>query len=429
MPSGTAAAASAACEQEATQRSAGHSRRPFSGRFAATFELPGSLFVPSFPVHRPPPRGLSSHGRSNLLPTWCLQFFPRAGLTPAALQGRRLVRSPSGSPGVFGSIDKDATARVLLRNVPLRFAAIRRMALTGRVLSFREGYLAAPAAVNEAAVSAAAIPVSRLSHAPCSRRRNRDRRRLTRRHRTACPVCRTCPRRTGCVPMNGLGSRSAERRRTQSRHSAAGEAACAPCTAGAMDCSLAIPSVWPAARALSPIRRQTRPGLRGAPALPGPRSSIFIATVSGVLAASCSGDQHLNPFSDRRGAIHKNVPTIVGGPTFVAWEHGPSVESDGDGRDDTYGPSDIVKIAVSFSEQVCGFGVLKLVLRSGDGSAVSRNAKYCGCGPSSVSFCYRVKRGDQDSDGLAIPANAILLKTYDGIVPDSRHRPVQSQPR
>ena len=147
------------------------------------------------------------------------------------------------------------------------------------------------------------------------------------------------------------------------------------------------------------------------------------------MAASCSGDQRLNPFSDRRGAMHKNVPTIVGGPTFVAWEHGPSVDSDGDGRDDTYGPSDIVKIAVSFSKQVCGFGVLKLVLRSGDGSAVSRNAKYCGCGPSSVSFCYRVKRGDQDSDGLAIPANAILLKTYDGIVPDSRHRPVQSQPR
>lgn len=131
---------------------------------------------------------------------------------------------------------------------------------------------------------------------------------------------------------------------------------------------------------------------------------------------------------ERQGAKQVNLPKIVSGPTFVASAHGPSVDSDGDGRKDTYGPSDIVEIAAVFSKQVCGFGVLKLVLRTGGGPTVSRNAKYCGCGPSTVSFCYRVKSGDRDGDGLAIPANAILLKTYNGIVPDSRHPPVRSRP-
>ena len=104
------------------------------------------------------------------------------------------------------------------------------------------------------------------------------------------------------------------------------------------------------------------------------------------------------------------------------------MDSDGDGARDTYGPSDIVEIAVGYSEQVCGFGVLKLALRTGSGPAVTRNAKYCGCGPDSVSFCYRVRRGDRDGDGLGIPPNAITLRTYSGVVPDSRHAPIPSQP-
>ena len=163
--------------------------------------------------------------------------------------------------------------------------------------------------------------------------------------------------------------------------------------------------------------------------MPGFWNFVFIATVSGVLLASCSADQRLSLLPDRSGAKQENVPTIVSGPTFVTWSYGPSVDSDEDGKKDTYGPSDIVEIAVAFNKQVCGLGVLKLVLRTGDGPAVSRSAKYCSCGPSTVSFCYRVKRGDRDGDGLAIPANAILLRTYDGIIPDSRHPPVRSQPR
>lgn len=48
--------------------------------------------------------------------------------------GRVFLRGPN----VLGSAAADATAYILLRNVPLPFAAIRRMASAGRVLSFRE---------------------------------------------------------------------------------------------------------------------------------------------------------------------------------------------------------------------------------------------------------------------------------------------------
>ena len=153
--------------------------------------------------------------------------------------------------------------------------------------------------------------------------------------------------------------------------------------------------------------------------------------VLGSLQAACAidtGDRRPGVSFDDKHAQAAKAPILVRGPTFLRDRLGPSVDSDGDGRTDTYVPSDIVQIAVDFSEQVCGFGVAKLALQSGDGPINIRNAKYCGCSPDTVAFCYRVAPGDRDEDGLGIPANAVSLRTYNGTVPDSRHQPVPSQP-
>ena len=159
--------------------------------------------------------------------------------------------------------------------------------------------------------------------------------------------------------------------------------------------------------------------------------SAVLAILLGAVLSSCArdgGDKRISLLLDEGCTMQADVPRIVSGPTFVTTERSPSVDSDGDGTRDTYGPSDIVRIAVGYSEQVCGYGVLRLALRTGHGRTATRIAKYCGCGHGGVTFCYRVERGDQDADGLAIPANAVSLRTYDGIVPDGKHRSVASRP-
>ena len=168
-----------------------------------------------------------------------------------------------------------------------------------------------------------------------------------------------------------------------------------------------------------------------------PRVSVLVLMVMlfATGLASCAldiGDKRLALSLENRHARNEGVPTIIVGPTFLAAGHvagtGPSVDSDADGTTDTYGPTDIVRISVTFSEQVCGNGRLALTLRTGDGPSVTRHARYCGCGSRDVYFCYRVRPGDRDADGFGILANAISLRTYDGMVPDATHRAVPSQP-
>ena len=157
---------------------------------------------------------------------------------------------------------------------------------------------------------------------------------------------------------------------------------------------------------------------------------LLMVIVLGSLQAACAidiGDRRPGVSFDDKHAQTAQSPILVRGPTFLRDQFGPGVDFDEDGRTDTYAPSDIVQIAVGFSEQVCGFGTLKLALQTGDGPTNIRNAKNCGCSPDTVFFCYRVEPGDRDEDGLSIPADAISLMTYDGTVPDSRHLPLPSQ--
>ena len=163
---------------------------------------------------------------------------------------------------------------------------------------------------------------------------------------------------------------------------------------------------------------------------PGIAVLSFVLLSCAPLLASCAvdtGDRRLGISVDERRVQGQAAPKLVRGPTFLRSQSSPTVDSDGDGRRDTYGPSDVVEVRVGYSKQVCGFGVMKLALQTGDGPTVTRDASYCGCGSRGVSFCYRVKPGDRDGDGLAIPGNAISLTSYDGMVPDSKHRPVPSQ--
>lgn len=123
-----------------------------------------------------------------------------------------------------------------------------------------------------------------------------------------------------------------------------------------------------------------------------------------------------------------DVPYLVSGPVIVSE---PSVDSDGDGRADTYGPSDVIEIEVDFSEQVCGRGRISLTFQTGNGPASIRNANYAGCrglDRHGVFFEYLVASEDLDGDGLSIAANSISLETYDGIIPDSTHRSVPADP-
>ena len=117
---------------------------------------------------------------------------------------------------------------------------------------------------------------------------------------------------------------------------------------------------------------------------------------------------------------------IVSGPTFVS---NPSIDSNRDGKADTYGPNEIIRIRVELSAQVCGYGSLGLTFQTGAGASVVKNADYCGCGGDRyfVYFCYQVNKDDIDGDGLSIAANSVSLRSYDGDVPDTSHDVVPPQ--
>ena len=119
-----------------------------------------------------------------------------------------------------------------------------------------------------------------------------------------------------------------------------------------------------------------------------------------------------------------SAPRLTSGPNIIST---PNLDSDGDGTPDTYTLTQVIEIEVGFSELVCGRGYISLTFQTGNGPAVIRDAEYASCGPSRVTFEYKVTPDDLDLDGLSITANSISLITYDGVVPDSRHEPVLSQ--
>ena len=155
-----------------------------------------------------------------------------------------------------------------------------------------------------------------------------------------------------------------------------------------------------------------------------PTFAILVAFLLLVVMAliSAGGAGLVNPAHAQDPAP---VPRLVSGPTIVSE---PGVDSDGDGRNDTYGPSDIIEFRVGFSEQVCGWGMLSLTFQTGTGPSTVKNAEYGGCGPDAVFFEYQVGPGDTDLDGVSVAANSISLRTYDEVVPDAAHDAVPSNP-
>ena len=116
---------------------------------------------------------------------------------------------------------------------------------------------------------------------------------------------------------------------------------------------------------------------------------------------------------------------ITEGPTIVSV---PSLDTDGDGKPETYGPSDVIEIRIGVSQQSCGYGGLLLSFQTGDGPAVLRQAEYGECTPRSVSFDYLVVPGDLDADGISIEPNSISLTTYEGEVRNTDHSAVPANP-
>ena len=117
------------------------------------------------------------------------------------------------------------------------------------------------------------------------------------------------------------------------------------------------------------------------------------------------------PTPVRSGAPTPQTVHHTEGPTIVSV---PSLDTDGDGKPETYGPSDVIEIRIGVSQQSCGYGGLLLSFQTGDGPAVLRQAEYGECTPRSVSFDYLVVPGDLDADGISIEPNSISLTTYEG---------------
>ena len=109
------------------------------------------------------------------------------------------------------------------------------------------------------------------------------------------------------------------------------------------------------------------------------------------------------------------APYIVDGP-FV--ESQPSHDADGDGVNDTYGPTDVIRVEYHLSEIVCGDdSALTFAFQTGDAPPEFRQSEYGGCGgpyPARIYFEHTVTAGDVDGDGFGIAANSLYLKPYEG---------------
>ncbi len=90
------------------------------------------------------------------------------------------------------------------------------------------------------------------------------------------------------------------------------------------------------------------------------------------------------------------------GPTIPA---APAITSD-PGDDDTYKTGDKITVAVTFNEPVTVGGTPSLNLTIGGGT---KRADYeSGSGTDTLTFAYTVKAGEEDTDGIAIAADAFL---------------------
>ena len=110
------------------------------------------------------------------------------------------------------------------------------------------------------------------------------------------------------------------------------------------------------------------------------------------------------------------APYIVGGPFILSQ---PDIDADGDGVNDTYGPTGVIEVEYHLSELVCGINsAVTFMFQTGDGPSELRRSEYGGCGGAydspRISFKHRVAAGDVDSDGFGIVANSLYLDPHGG---------------
>ena len=133
-----------------------------------------------------------------------------------------------------------------------------------------------------------------------------------------------------------------------------------------------------------------------------------IALAGGTLAdaagnAAARGHEALAPDPARRV---DGSSAVVTGIAFA----GVAPRAAADSTADTYWAGDAIEVAVTFSEAVTvdtAGGTPTLAL---DVGGVTRAAAYAsGTGTATLTFAYTVARGEEDADGVAVPAGSIAL--------------------
>ena len=115
-------------------------------------------------------------------------------------------------------------------------------------------------------------------------------------------------------------------------------------------------------------------------------------------------------------------------------------DADGDGAGDTYRAGDAIAVEAAFDRAVAVTGAPTVALELGDATV---QASYAGgSGTATLAFAYTVEAGDEDADGVSVPADPIGLGSgrigdaagttalaHDGLAPDPARRVDAVAPR
>ena len=131
------------------------------------------------------------------------------------------------------------------------------------------------------------------------------------------------------------------------------------------------------------------------------------ATLTHAAVAADSGHKVDNPFDNLTpGTTDITAPTI----SSIAVTSDP-------GDDYTYGAGDIIRVTVTFSEDVVVTGIPQLELEFYDPGSANQQASFESVNGAEMVFVYTVEAGDSASDGLSIQSNKLTLNG--GAIQDS----------
>ena len=133
-----------------------------------------------------------------------------------------------------------------------------------------------------------------------------------------------------------------------------------------------------------------------------------IALNGGTLADAAGNDAAL-----AHDALARDVARLVDGSTTparvtgIAFAGAAPRDADRDGAGDTYRAGDVVEVEAAFDRTVTVRGVPTVALELGDATV---QASYTGgSGTTTLAFAYTVRAGDEDTDGMSVPADPITL--------------------